>query len=123
MQAQFATGAVPLPSNFTSYTVPKDFRRGYIESYNVALQHQFPLQVVATVSYVGTHAVRQQRLYDINAAPAGGGNTGRFLNAQYGANNSNSAIYSILPFQGSGYNGLQTQLTATGSRFLQYGLV
>jgi hypothetical protein len=103
--------------------VPKDFRRGYIESFNVAVQREFLKQMTATVSYVGTHAIRQQTLYDVNGAPAGGGNAGRFLNTQYGANNSNSEIYSILPFQGSLYNGLQTQLTSTGSRLAQYGVV
>lgn len=68
------------------------------------------------MAYVGTHAVRQQTSLNINAAPPGGGQAGRQLNALYGANTSNADITSLQPFQGSVYNGLQTQLSRSGRR-------
>ena len=85
IQTQFASGKVPLPSNNQRYTVPQDFRRGYIESYNLAVQRELPGGMSTTLTYVGSHMVRGQSLYDINGSPVNGGNTGRFLNTKCGA--------------------------------------
>ena len=123
IQTQFASGKVPLPSNIQGYTVPQDFRRGYIESYNLAVQRELPGGMSTTLTYVGSHMVRGQSLYDINGSPVNGGNTGRFLNTKYGANTSNAEIYSILPFQGASYNSLQAQLTGNTGKPYSYGLV
>ena len=123
IQGQFSSGKVPLPSNIQGYTIPQDFRRGYIESYNLAVQRELPGGMSTTMTYVGSHQVRGQSLYDINGSPVNGGNTGRFLNAKYGANTSNSEIYSILPFQGASYNALQAQLTSNTGKPYSYGVV
>lgn len=117
------SGFVPLPYNVSTYTVPKDFRRGYIESYNLTFERELPLKLVGTIAYVGTHAIRQQVQYDINAAPVGGGTAGRALNTQFGANNNITDIYTLLPFQGSDYNGLQAQLKGNAGRLGQFGVV
>ena len=77
--------------------------------------------MTTTITYVGSHEIREQTLFDI--ASAGGGTTGRFLNAKYGANFSNSEIYSILPFQGATYNALQAQLTNNTGKPYSYGVV
>lgn len=108
-------GYLPLPTNVATNAVPKDFRRGYIESYNLALQREMPHSLVASVSYVGTHAVRQQSNVNINAAPPGGGNAGRLLNTTYGATTNNTDINELRPFRGSNYNGLQGQVTRYGT--------
>ncbi len=118
-----STGTIPLPYNISTYTIPKDYRRGYIESYNVTVQREIPFKLVGTISYVGSHAIRQQTLVDINGSPVGGGTAGRFLNAKYGANNNITDIYSIEPFRGSVYNGLQTQLTRTAGSLGQFGII
>ena len=105
------SGMVPLPATISTMSTLQRFRRGYIESYNLAVQHSFPLGLTSNVAYVGTHAIRQITNVDENAAPPGGGNAGRLLNTTYGANTSNTDIFAQQPFGESVYNGLQTQLT------------
>ncbi len=118
-----ASGALPLPANVSTFTIAQTFRRGYIESYNLAVQRELPLKLVSTVTYVGTHAIRQISNFDINAAPPGGGNTGRYLNTTYGANTNNVEVYSQMPLGESVYNGLQTQITRTSSKHGSTGVV
>jgi hypothetical protein len=108
-------GEVPLPQNFSTYVFPTNFRRGYIESYNLAVERTLPASFVTDVAYVGTHAIRQIVDLDINAAPIGGGNAGRLLNTTYGANTSNAEEYLQDPAGSSEYNGLQAQLTRRSS--------
>lgn len=117
------SGFVPLPANVSTYHMAKDFRRGYIYSYNLAVQRELPYQFTATVAYVGTQSIRQQTSVNINPAAPGGGNTGRLLNTTYGANTSNSDINEIMPFHGTNYNGLQTQLTRTSDKHGATGIV
>ncbi len=117
-----SSGVLALPANVTEYTTLKNFRRGYIESYNVAVQRELPFDFVSTVAYVGTHAIRQITNVDLNAAPPGGNNAGRLLNTTYGANTSNAEIYGQEPFAGSVYSGLQTQLTKTTSKHGSTGI-
>lgn len=118
-----SSGQVPLPSNISTYTFPNKIRRGYIETWNLAVQQQLPASLVFDVAYVGSLALRQQSALNINAAPIGGGTAGRILNTTYGANTSNSDIYSQLPFRGSNYNGLQTQLSRRSASGLSSGIV
>ena len=116
-------GSLPLAYTQSTTTIPKDFRRGYIESWNLAVQHEFPEALVANVAYVGTHAIRQQTSVNINAAPPGGGNAGRQLNTIYGANTNITDINSLQPFRGSVYNGLQAQLTRNSDHHGSTGLI
>jgi hypothetical protein len=119
-----SAGTLPLPDDLSTYTIPKNFRRGYIESYNLSVQRQLPFQLVGNVAYVGSHAVRQQTEVDINAsAPGGGSTTGRLLNTTYGANTNNTDIYTLQPFQGSVYSGLQTQLTRISPKHGSTGVI
>jgi hypothetical protein len=105
------SGMVPLPATVSTVTTLPQFRRGYIESYNLSVQQEFPLGLVSTIAYVGTHAIRQITNVDLNASFPGGGNAGRLLNTTYGANTSNTDVFAQQPFAGSIYNGLQAQLT------------
>ena len=119
-----SSGQVPLPSNISTYVFPTNFRRGYIESWNLAIARTLPASFVADLAYVGTHAVRQIINLNINAAPIGGGNAGRLLNTTYGANTSNADQNLQAPFRGSAYNGLQVQLTRrSSSEHISTGLV
>ncbi|MDR3714286.1 MAG: TonB-dependent receptor, partial [Puia sp.] len=61
-----STGEVPLPQNISTYVFPLNFRRGYIESWNLAVERVLPASFVADVAYVGTHAVRQIVNLNIN---------------------------------------------------------
>jgi hypothetical protein len=119
-------GYLALPNNLSTYSIPQNFRRGYIESYNLSIQQQLPASFTTTVAYVGTHSVRQQTSVNNNAAPPGGGNAGRLLNTTYGGPNgnfNNADQTLLLPFRGSVYNGLQAQLTRMSARHISTGVV
>ncbi len=120
----FNQGRVPLPATISTFSIPKSFRRGYIESYNLTVQRQLPGSLVATVAYVGAGAVRQQTYLNTNASgPGQGSTTGRELNAQYGAYTSVTDITQATPFRGSNYNAMQAQLSRTGSKYADFGVV
>ncbi|HEX4002959.1 MAG TPA: TonB-dependent receptor [Candidatus Acidoferrales bacterium] len=101
-------GVFPLPNGIGTTTIPLDFRRGYINSYNLTVEQEFA-GFVADVGYVGSLAVRPLTNINVNPAPGGGGQTGRVLNAQFGGNWSD--ISELLPFGNNYYNALQTKLT------------
>lgn len=117
------SGYLPLAANLSTYTIPQNFRRGYIESYNVSVQRQLNARFVANLAYVGNLAVRQQTEVNINSAPPGGGVAGQMLNTLYGPNTNNSTINSLLPFRGSSYNGLQAQLSRTSEQHGSTGVI
>ncbi len=117
------SGMVPLPASVATFSTLQRFRRGYIESYNLAVQRELPLNLVTTVAYVGTHAIRQISNVNINAAAPGGGAAGRLLNTTYGANTSNADIQAQQPFGESVYNGLQTQLTKNSNNHGSTGII
>jgi len=106
-----SSGSIALPSSISTVTIPKNFRRGYIQSDNLSVQREIPYKLVASVAYVGTHAVRQQSSVNINASSLNGGTAGRLLNTTYGAGTNDTDLNALQPFRGSRYNGLQTQLT------------
>lgn len=53
-------------------TVPRNFRRGYINSYNLTLQHEFAGFSLDT-GYVGARAIRPLALIQLNTGTLGGG--------------------------------------------------
>ena len=59
--------------NVTSVNRKKNFVRGYYQSYNFTVQRELPGDVLASVGYVGTHAVHLQTAVDINYGQLGGG--------------------------------------------------
>jgi len=118
------SGYVPLPYNLSTNALPQTFRRGYIESWNLAVQRELPALLVANVAYVGDHAVRQMTNVNIDTAPPGGGTAGEALNAEYGPNFNNSGnINSEMPWKGSSYSGLQAQLSRNSSEHGSTGLI
>ena len=59
-----------LPS-ISTVTFPANFNRGYYESWNFLLQHEFSPTLMAQVGYVGTHGVHTNMGVNINgSAPA-----------------------------------------------------
>jgi hypothetical protein len=79
------TGSFALPPTVDNRT-PWGGRlhRGYIQSWNFILERNLPGDFVVSAGYVGTKTVHQLADRDINAAPVGGGNTGRPLYAAFG---------------------------------------
>ena len=72
-------GIVPAPGNFTVTTLPLEFDRGYVESWNVMFQRQLRWSFIGEVGYVGTRQVDQLGYRELNWAPIGGGQAGRQL--------------------------------------------
>jgi len=90
----------------STVTFPANMDRGYYESWNVTLQHEFSSTLIAQAAYVGTHGVHAMMGVNINgSAPGTNTNTARQL-APYDETDMN--MYE--PFGDMTYNALQTQL-------------
>lgn len=78
-----SSGFVSKPVTTSTTTAPKNFRRGYIQSWNFFVQDELPGQFVANVGYVGTNEVRQISSIDVNPAPLPSISTVCMPNGQY----------------------------------------
>jgi hypothetical protein len=118
-------GTFPLPDAVGSTTIPKDFRRGYIHNFNLAVEHDFA-GFVANVGYVGNRGIRPLVNRNVNPAPVNGGQDGRILNTEFNhtstdicptATNPTAAckgwpdIGLLAPLGNTYYDSLQTKLT------------
>jgi hypothetical protein len=103
-------GILPLPNNvgFNGDTVPFDFRRGYIHSYNLTLQREFG-RFTAEAAYVGARGIRLLTNENINAAPIGGGSSGRALYPV--ASRNWGDLNQMTPDGHMYYDSLQTKVT------------
>ncbi|HTM50212.1 MAG TPA: carboxypeptidase regulatory-like domain-containing protein [Bryobacteraceae bacterium] len=100
---------LPLPKDVGDTTFPRKYDRGYIKSFNVTLQRELPWGFVGQVAYVGSRAIRQTALININASDsAGTGQAGRLLFKQYGRT---ADIKMMLPFEPATYDSMQSRLT------------
>ncbi len=143
-------GFTSLPVTIGTNTTPGNIHRGYIESWNLFLQHDFGHNWVANIGYVGTHAVRQFSDITLNAAPLPSGATTCMPNGQYNPStgltgtcsfNANqlinqqhcTALTGYVCYNTGGitmnepifsavYNAMQAQLTRNAGRGYQYGL-
>ncbi|MPY87011.1 MAG: hypothetical protein GEU99_03725 [Luteitalea sp.] len=70
-------GRVPLPPTTTMRTPdPDNIHRGYIQSWNVAIERRLPLSISLTTAYVGTKTTRGFADRELNVSP-GDGDGGR----------------------------------------------
>jgi hypothetical protein len=109
--ADLGSGIIPVPGNVTVVTLPEDFKRGRLESWNAAFEKELWRGLVAEATYVGNRTVNQLGIRELNWTPIGGGSAGRQLFQQYGRT---AATLLIAPIGNAHYNGLQTSL---GRRF------
>ncbi len=81
--------------------------RGYIQSWNFAVERQLPYKMVGGLAYVGNHTVHWMADRDINAAAPGTGTAGRPLFSKLGR-----AIGANMwdGFADGNYNALQASL-------------
>jgi hypothetical protein len=108
-----ASGTVPVPSTTGVYTVDSNYVRGYIQSWNTAVQQQLPGWLV-TVSYVGMrniHATPSAGLNE-NWGPIGEGSAGQVLGRT-------GSVTGIGSFGTAKYDGLQTSAIHSLSRNFQ----
>ena len=100
-------GIIPVPGNVTVVTLPKVFKRGRVESWNVAFEKELGWGFVGEAAYVGTRQVDQLGIRELNWSPVGGGSNGRQLVQKYGRTASTQLV---APIGNSHYNALQTSL-------------
>ncbi len=69
-----SSGTIALPLSTTTTSLPAGpYKRGYVESYNFTVQRELPGSLVGSLGYSGTHTVRENVAFNINAAaPAPG---------------------------------------------------
>ncbi len=77
-------GLIPVPSPITVFTLDDEFDRGYIRSFNVAVQKELRWGFVGEAAYVGTRQIDQLGFRELNWSPIGGGQAGRQLNKKFG---------------------------------------
>jgi hypothetical protein len=100
-----SSGTVPLPlATSTTSLPPGPYKRGYIESYNFTVQRELLGGFVGSAGYVGTHTIRENVLFNINATGPGAGNSGRPLAITSGRLVDETFIE---PIGTSSYNALQ----------------
>jgi len=92
-----------LPSLSTG-TFQQNQDRGYIQAWNLFIQHEFSSSWVGEVGYVGSHGLRLMMQANINGSLPGTGNNGRLL-APFDTNDMNS----YYPYGGTKYESLQAQ--------------
>jgi hypothetical protein len=124
-------GLYPLPDGVGTTTVPRNFRRGYIHSFNLTVEQEFA-GFVGDLGYVGSRGIRPLTNRNINAAlaiegqPSTFGQDGRILNSQFNHTSSNICptgtnpnapckgwpdIGQLIPLGNNYYDSLQAKLT------------
>jgi len=96
-----------IPTNVATTTFPQVFHRGYIESYNFTIQRDAGAGFNVQAAYVGSRAIRQTVIQNINAAGPDGGNNGRALHPSFGRT---ADVRYFTPFNTASYNSMQLQV-------------
>ena len=118
-EPSLGNGIIPIPGNVTAFTIPKKFNRGYIKSWNAAIQKELRWRFVAEAAYVGTRQIDQLGFLELNWSPIGGGNSGRQLVQKFGRT---AQTRVIAPIGDSQYDGLQMRLDRRFANGVQLGV-
>jgi hypothetical protein len=102
-----SAGTIALPTGATFTTDPKDFVRGYVQSWNFTLQKSIGQGFVASAGYVGTRTIKQHTRYNINYGQVNGGADSQPYFKLFGIT---SAATLIAPLENMNYHSLQTSL-------------
>jgi hypothetical protein len=113
-------GSIDIPGEFAVGSIPQDFPRGYLQSWNLMLQKEVGWGFIGQAGYVGTRQVRQLGYLDINAGQVvGAGLSGQPLYQKFGR----SAATTFLTPLGTGhYDALQTSLERRFAQGLDIGI-
>lgn len=102
-------GRTPLPRTATMRTPdPDNVARGYIQSWNAAVERRLPFDMSVNVAYVGTKTTRGFANIELNVSPPGGGEQGRAFFAQFGRTASTTLFGG---WNKAEYHSMQVQLT------------
>ncbi len=101
-------GVIPIPGNYTAFLIQApEFKRGYVQSWNLTLQKQLGRGFVGEVGYVATRQIRQLGFVELNYADLNGGTAGRKLNQLFGRT---ADTRLVTPLGGTHYDSLQARL-------------
>ena len=68
---------VPLTASLRTPYPNSKINRGYTQSWNFTIERRLPADLITSIAYVGTNSIGMFGDRDVNAAPIGGGNSGR----------------------------------------------
>jgi hypothetical protein len=89
------------------HAIPLDYREAYVQSWNLAVQRQLPMNFTLEAAYVGNHTVRAPITYDLNAGMIfNAGAAGRPLFQRFGKNTD--AVQRYAGYSNN-YNSLQVK--------------
>ena len=102
-------GIITNPNPTTAqYAIPTNYKNGYIETWNFAVQQQLPFNFSIDVAYVGSHGVDTPASPNLNAGQViGAGSAGQPFFAKYGTTASVSEFFAAYS---SSYHSLQVKL-------------
>ena len=112
-------GIIDVPGNVSVITLPDEFDRGYVQSWNLTLQKELKWGVVGEIGYIGTRQIRQLGFRELNWSPIGGGRTGRPLFVQFGRD---AQTRMVAPVGDSHYDSLQARLERRFSNGVQFAM-
>ncbi len=97
-------GTIKVPTSLTTSTYAANYRRGYIESYNLAVQRSLGPGTTLQATYVGQLSIREVVALNLNAAAPGTGVKGGALYQRFG---TTATILQFTPMGTASYNALQ----------------
>ncbi len=106
-----STGTIDIPNTISTNSLQAgDFKRGYIQSFNLTVQREIGWGLVVQTGYVGTRSIRQALTYFNGNAGivAGAGVNGRPLYGQYGVTVDRNYF---IPMATQKYNSWQSNIT------------
>jgi hypothetical protein len=112
-------GIIPIPSAISAVTIPDKFNRGYLQSWNAAIQKELKWGFAAEAAYVATRQIDQLGVLELNWSPIGGGPAGRQLNRQFGRT---AQTRLVTPIGDTKYDALQARLDRRFSNGFQIGV-
>jgi len=114
-----STGVVPLPAQALERSVgPGELKRGYIESWNLTVEHKLPANFLVSAAYVGTQTVHQFADINVNASLPGTGQAGQpFNKPQFGNRTAETDLWQ--GYLSANYNALQVAI----NRQFSHGLM
>jgi Carboxypeptidase regulatory-like domain/TonB dependent receptor-like, beta-barrel len=117
--ADLGNGIITIPSNVSAVTIPSEFNRGYIKSWNAAIQKELKWGFVAEAAYVATRQIDQLGFLELNWSPIGGGQAGRQLNQKFGRT---AQTRLVAPVGDTKYDALQARLDRRFANGIQLGV-
>jgi hypothetical protein len=107
-----ASGILAAPLNQTYRITPKDWKQGYVQSWNIAVQRALPSNFSLDLAYVGNHTVNAPAILETNYGRIlGGGPASQPLRQLFGRTASTATLGGTPAF----YDGLQVKLNRKSS--------